>query len=110
MRSIIKAALLAALPIEMVNFWVVGYPAGSTGLSSVSRSAALALQWYLFHLPGIFASDHSVYLRAHSRLESVVLFLAGFIDTALLLAAILWAARLALVTLRKLSSPMKHAH
>ena len=38
------------------------------------------------------------------------LFLAGYIDTAILLAALIWAVRLALRTLRKLSSPMKHAH
>ena len=109
-RSIIKAALIAALPIEILNFWVVGYPAGSNGLSGASQSAAVALQWYLLHLPGIIASDRSPFVRAHSVACSLVLFFAGYIDTVILLAAILWASRLALHTLRKLSSPMKHAH
>jgi hypothetical protein len=110
MRSIGKAALLVALPIEIVNFWVVGYPAGSNGLSAASQSAAVALQWYLLHLPGVIASDRSPFLRAHSITCSFVLFAAGYIDTVILLAAILWASRLALRTLHKLSSPLKHAH
>jgi len=110
MRSILKAALLAALPFEMVNFWVVGYPAGTSGLSSSSHSAAIALQWYLLHLPGVVASDRSFFLRAHTTAGSLVFFIAGYIDTAILIAAILWAVRLALNTLRKLSSPMNPAH
>lgn len=104
-----KAALLVALPIEIVNFWIIGYPAGASGLSSASQSAALALQWDLLHLPGIIASDRSIFLRTHPAACSLVLFVAGYLDTVILLAAILWAARLALHTLRKLSSPMKHA-
>jgi hypothetical protein len=110
MRSNLNAALLAALPIEVVNFWVVGYPAGANGLSSASQSAAVALQWYLLHLPGVIASDRSPFLRAHSATCSLVLFAAGYIDTVILLAAILWASRLALHTLPKLSSPLKHTH
>ena len=110
MRSNLKAALLAAIPIEIVNFWVVGYPAGTRGLSSSSQSAALALQWYVLHLPGIIASDRSIFLRAHPVPCSLMLLLIGYIDTVILLCAILWATRLTLHTLRKLSSPLKHAH
>jgi hypothetical protein len=106
----VKAALLAALPIEMVNFWIIGYPAGANGLTSASQNAAVALQWYLLHLPAVIAGDRSIFLRAHPATCSLVLFAAGYIDTAILLAAIIWVARLALRTLGKLSSPMKHAH
>jgi hypothetical protein len=106
----LKTALLAALPIEIVNFWVVGYPAGSNGLISASQNAAIALQWYLLHLPGVIASDRSIFLRTHPGACSIVLFIAGFIDTTILLALAIWAARLALRTLSKLSSPMKAAH
>jgi hypothetical protein len=109
-RSNLKAALLAAIPLEIVNFWVVGYPAGTSGLSSSSQSAALALQWYVLHLPGIIASDRSIFLRAHPISCSLLLLLAGYIDTVIVLYAIFWAARLALRSLGKLSSPMKHAH
>jgi hypothetical protein len=93
-----------------VNFWVIGYPAGASGLTSASQNAAVALQWYLLHLPGIIASDRSTFLRTHPVACSLVLFIAGFIDTSILLAAAIWATRLALRTLSKLSSPMKHAH
>jgi hypothetical protein len=104
-RPILKTALLAAMPIEIVNFWVVGYPAGSDGLSSSSRSAALALEWDLLHLPGIVASNYIPFLRAHAVACSVMFWCVGYIDTAILFAAILWIARLALRRLRKLSSP-----
>lgn len=108
-RSILKTALFAALPIEIVNFWVIGYPAGANGLTSASQNAAVALQWYLLHLPGIIASDRSTLLRTHPAACSLVLIIAGFIDTVILLVFIIWAARLALRTLSKLSSPMKPA-
>ena len=110
MRSNFKAALLAAIPFEVVNFWLVGYPAGTSGLSSSSQSAGLALQWYVFHLPGIIASDRSIFLRAHPVVCSLLLMLTGYIDTVLLLWAIIGATRLTLHTLRRLSFPMKHAH
>jgi hypothetical protein len=110
MRSTLKAALLAALPIEIVNFWVVGYPADTHTVSAASHYASVALQWYLVHLPGIIASDRILLLREHSVVCSFVLLVVGYVDTTIVLIAILWAARLALNTLRKLSSPMKHAH
>lgn len=110
MRSTLKTGLLAAIPIEIVNSWLVGYPAGSTGPSLASHSAALALQWYLLHLPGVIAIDRSPYLRSHPAACFLVFFAAGFIDTAFLVAAVLWVVRLALRSLRKLSSPLKHAH
>jgi hypothetical protein len=102
-------ALLAALPLEIVNFWIIGYPAGAGGLSSATQSAALALQWYLLHLPGVIAFDRSVFLRTHAVPCSVILFIAGYIDTVVALAALLWAAQLTRRTLSRLSSPMKHA-
>ncbi len=110
MRSALKVALLAALPIEIVNFWVVGYPAGANGLTSASQSAAVALQWYLLHLPGVIACDRIAFLRENSFACSFMLFVTGYVDTVLLLVAIIWSVRLARRTLRKLSSPLKHAH
>lgn len=104
-RPIIKTSLLAALPIEIINFWVVGYPAGSDGLSSSSQSSTLAVEWYLLHTPAVIASNFSPFLRSHAVICSVMFWIFGYIDTAILLAAILWIARLALRHLRKLSSP-----
>lgn len=94
MRSLLKLSLLAALPVEAVNFWVVGYPAGTNTLSSLSQSAGVALQWYVLHLPGIIASDRSIFLRQHLWAGSLVLFLVGYVETALLLLFLLWIARL----------------
>lgn len=103
-RPILTIALFAALPIEILNFWVVGYPAGSDGLSTSSQSSTLALEWYLLHMPGVVASNFSTFLRTHATICSAMFWIVGYIDTALLIAAILWIARLALRRLRKLSS------
>ena len=105
----LKRAFLVALPLEAVNFWVIGYPASNHSFSHLSQNAAVALQWYLLHLSGIIAVDRSPYLRLHPTLVSIVLFTAGYIGTALLLFVILWFAGLARRTLRKLSSPVKQA-
>ena len=110
MLSTPKLALLAAIPIELINFFVVGYPANPSSVSSASQYPAVALQWYLLHLLGIIASDRSLYLRQHGRLDSAVLFLVGLLCTAAFLLLLLWIFRLAMAALRKLSSPMRHAH
>lgn len=110
MISTLKVALVFAAPMELVNFFVVGYPANPESVSNASQYPAVALQWYIFHLPGIVASDRSVFLREHGRLDSVVLFLAGYIGAAVFVAVIIWLAHLAHRAFHKLSSPLKHAH
>lgn len=110
MLSIPKLALITAVPLELINFFVVGYPADPRSVSTASHYAAVALEWYLFHFPGIIASDRSVFLREHPGLDSLLLFLSGLVSTAILAAFLLWLFRLAAGGLRKLSSPVRHAH
>ncbi len=105
----LRLAFLLALPLEIINFWVIGYPADTHTVSHAAQYPAVALQWYIFHLPGIIVGDRSIYIREHHPILAVILFIAGFIDTVLFLLALLWIARLARRTLRKLSSPMKQA-
>jgi hypothetical protein len=100
-------ALALSLPLEAINYWVIGYPADTHSISRAAQYPAVALQWYLLHLPGIIAGDRSIYLREHHPFHAVVLFVAGFIDFALFLLLFFWLARLARRTLRKLSSPQK---
>lgn len=107
MRSILKLAAFSSIPLEAVNFWVIGYPAGTHALSSLSQSAGMALQWYVLHLPGIIAADHSIFLREHLWACSLVLFLNGYIDTAILLLFVLWIARMVFRAVRRLSSPVR---
>ena len=90
-----------------INYWVIGYPADTHAISRAAQYPAVALQWYLLHLPGIIAGDRSIYLREHHPFHAVVLFVAGFIDFALFLLLFFWLARLARRTLRNLSSPQK---
>ena len=110
MRSTLRAALLAALPLEIVNFWVVGYPTAGSALTTANQNAGVALQWDVLHLPALIAIDRILFLRQHAIASSLAFFLAGYIDTAILLAALVGAVRLVLHTLRKLSSPMKQVH
>ena len=105
----LRLALALSLPVEAINYWVIGYPADTHSVTRAAQYAAVALQWYVLHLPGIIAGDRSIYLREHHPILAVILFLAGFIDTALLLFFVFWLARVARRTLRKLSSPMKQA-
>ena len=106
-HSRLRLALLLSLPVEAINFWIIGYPAGSHAISRAAQHPAVALQWYVLHLPGIIAGDRSIYLREHHPILAVVLFMAGLIDTTLLLLFLFWLAKLARRTLRKLSSPQK---
>lgn len=110
MLSSLKFAFIAAIPIEIINFFVVGYPADPRSVSTASQYPAVALQWYLFHLPGIIASDRILFLRVHARLDALVLFLAGLIATTIFLALVLWLVHLAIAALRRLSSPLWPAH
>jgi hypothetical protein len=110
MLSTLKAALISAVPLELINFFIVGYPADSRSVSTASQHPAVALQWYIFHLPGIIASDRSDFLRKHDRVDSLVLFVAGYLTTALFLVVVLWGVHLVLATVRRLSFPLKPAH
>ena len=107
LHSRFRLSLALALPLEIINFWVIGYPAGPHPISEAAHNPAVALQWYILHLPGIIIGDRIVYVREHHLIESVIFFSLGLFDTALLLLFFFWISRLARRTLRKLSSPQK---
>lgn len=109
MRSILKLAVLTSIPLEAVNLWLVGDPSAPHPLTSLSQISVLALQWDVLHMPAAIVIDHSFALREHLWACFPVLFLLGYIDTALLLLFLFWIVRLALRTLRKLSSPLSRA-
>jgi hypothetical protein len=110
MFHILRPALFLAFPIEALNFWGIGYPADHHTLSETGQNAAIALQWYVIHLPAIILTDHSQYLRTHEGPCTALFLLIGYIDTVMLLAIVIGAVRLAILGLRKLSSPLRHAH
>ena len=107
LHSRFRLSLALALPLEIINFWVIGYPAGPHPISEAAHNPAVALQWYILHLPGIIIGDRIVYIREHHQIESVLFFAIGLFDTALLLLLISWITRLARRAFRKLSSPQK---
>lgn len=105
----LKYALLAALVLEAINFWIIGYPSASHPITGASQNAAVALQWDVLHLPGIIATDRSISLRHHPWINYAVLFIAGFVDTAIVVLLVFWLIGVALRALRKLSSSMNQA-
>jgi hypothetical protein len=109
MRSILKLAVLTSIPLEAVNLWLIGDPSAPHPLTSLSQISVLALQWDVLHMPAAILIDHSMVFREHPLACFPVLFLLGYIDTALLLLFLFWIVRLALRTLRKISSPLSRA-
>jgi hypothetical protein len=101
-----KLAIVAALPVELVNYFVVRYPADNDHLLE-GWFAAIAAQWYVVHLPGIFFLNALESLRTQHSLGSLVLFLSGWIDTALLLAVLIWTALIVFRVFRLSASPLK---
>ena len=100
-------AFAAALLIELLNYFFVGYPAGAHRPAvPTDWFVAVAAQWDLLHLPGIFALNRFAFLRDHMLLGAIVLFLSGWLDTALLLAACIWPIQLLLKVLRRSLRPL----
>jgi hypothetical protein len=85
LRATTKWALVAALPVELLNYFAVGSPADKHHALE-GWFAVIAAQWYLIHLPGTFILNAAEFLRTRQSLGSLVLFLSGWIVTALLLA------------------------
>jgi hypothetical protein len=81
-RKPIIIALIAALPIELVNFFVFAFPI-DVGLPQEAGPFAqlMSAQWAILHLPGLWLS-YRLDLYAHS-LAIPALLLSGYIDTAL---------------------------
>ena len=100
-------ALAAAFPLELVNYFVIGYPAGTHLTIHKDWFAAIAAQWYLLHLPGIFAVNALELLRTYRGLGSMVIFLCGWFDTALLLTICIWPIQLLLRALKRPLRPLK---
>ena len=94
-----KSALVAALPFELLNFFVVGHPAGKHHALE-GWFAAVAAQWYVVHAPGIFVLNSIEFLRHRQNLGELVLFLSGWSVTALLVAIFIWPALMVVRTLR----------
>jgi hypothetical protein len=109
-RSTTTPALVAALPIELANYFVIGYPAGAHLIVPAKWFAAVAAQWYVLHLPGLFALNRFAFLRNHVVLGSTVMLLSGYLDTALLLAVLIWPLQAALRCFNSLLWPPKAEH
>jgi hypothetical protein len=83
MKKPIIVALVAALPIELVNFFVFPFPI-DVGLPQDAGPFAqfMGTQWAILHLPGLWLS-YRLDLYAHS-LAIPALIMSGYLDTALL--------------------------
>jgi hypothetical protein len=79
----IITALIAALPIELVSFFVFPFPI-DVGLPSDAGPFAqfMGAQWVILHLPGLWLSSWADW---QPGLTFPALLLSGYFDTALLI-------------------------
>jgi hypothetical protein len=92
MKKSVLIALLVALPIEVLNarptFPIdVGLPDNASRLQQF-----LASEWVILHLPGLRLTALDPYFH-HWFLDIAGMFLSGYLDTALLIFAGIWAYR-----------------
>lgn len=103
MKSPVKIALLAASVIEAVNFFLlappidVGYPPGTPWYINL-----IGLQWVILHWPSglflnrferVFGCQQFNIVMGCRWVDIFVFFVIGYLDTALLLIAIILGLR-----------------
>lgn len=81
-RKIALISLAAAIPAEAVNFWLFPFPI-DVGLPDDATwyEKLIGFQWVILHLPGLYLTR---WLTGH---PSFVIFVCGYLDTALLFTA-----------------------
>jgi hypothetical protein len=99
MKRSIFIALVLAVPVELLNFFVFPYPIDVGLPDNASRlQQFVGAQWLLLHWPGLRLLDWLGDV-AGNRVAILGLFIGGYIDTAVLIfaAALLamWARHLA---------------
>lgn len=77
------SALIAALPVELVSYFVFPFPL-DVGLSNDASWFAqfMGFQWVILHLPGLRLTSRCDPYFHHPRLDDFALLLSGYLDTA----------------------------
>lgn len=92
MKSPVKVALLAAIPFELLNFCLLSgrYP---DHLPHLFMKKVIAIEWIGLHWLGILTMN-AVGNMGSSLLWQILAFVfCGYLETAILLAILLYAAR-----------------
>jgi hypothetical protein len=98
MKPLLKFALLVAIPLEVVNLLLAGFPL-DTGFAASTHwyHKVIAYQWLFLHCPGVLllirlsnAGYETLSLRwiDWPSLQRLVLFVSGYLDTVLLILAV----------------------
>jgi hypothetical protein len=88
----IGVALLAAMPLEAVNYWI-GYPIDTGYPPETPWYIRLhAAWWILSHKLGLIATDW-LQTRGINGRPGLVLFLGGYVEIAFLLTLAIWPFR-----------------
>jgi hypothetical protein len=103
MKRSVVTALIVALPVELVNFFVFPFPI-DVGLPDNAGwfEKFIGLQWVILHWPGLWLTSR-LDPYEHLHLLFPVLLLSGYLDTALLFIAGIYTFRV-LHRLRKHSA------
>jgi hypothetical protein len=85
-KSAVLWALLTAIPVELVNFWLA-MPPLDVGLAPDAPWYAnvLAGEWVILHLPGLRLAS-SIGMLDFGGPGLFILLASGYLDTALLIA------------------------
>jgi|ERR1700729_2404175 hypothetical protein len=104
MQSTLKIALIAALPVEAVNLFLLSPPI-DVGIGSDAPWYVLliAKQWLILHMPGLLLMDWlgRIGLSGHFLF---FLFVSGYLTTALLLMGAIFGFQRLLHLARKPSA------
>jgi hypothetical protein len=81
-------ALLVAIPVDALNFWVFPYPI-DVGLpdDATLLEKLIGAQWVILHWPGLYLSDWFDSTSSPTWRTDFVLFVSGYFDTVLLIIA-----------------------
>jgi hypothetical protein len=85
-RSALLWGFVAAIPLELANFWLA-MPPIDVGFAASPRwyEYLMAGEWVILHLPGLLVSGWFEQ-RGFGRYDAFLLFASGYLDTALLIA------------------------
>jgi hypothetical protein len=93
MKSPIRFALLAALPLEVANYLFVTIPVEGPAPAETGLRSFLAAEWTYFHLPGLLTLGW-FHRAGLPRIDGAVLFVSGYLTTALTILLCLFAFNL----------------
>jgi hypothetical protein len=103
-KSPIKFALIAAIPLEALNFWLVSFPL-DVGFPPDTpwHVKLIPYQWLVLHWPGVWLLEPLIGTK-FEKLAEVIFVGIGYFDTVLLILVGILGVRLVRRVMQKYSA------